>query len=737
MAAKLPLAVSLGVQWSRRSQDRPARLLAVALALIAVQFAALAVAVTAVAYDVRAQHDAARAPSRSAALKHDPQAVGAFRYVERSDQLFDGIPFTVMLLQPPQDPDATPPPPGLDRWPVPGEAFLSPQLLEDGAAEGIDQRYGVVAGVIDPIGLSAVDERFAYVAPRHFDAANWHAGTADGWARYQPASWWADPSRSTPGESDTINAAPYPLAMIVLLAALPAGVLLLVARGVGARERRRWQWTLGALGAGPDRLRLARLGELALPALAALAVGGVLVAVTATVSVRLPLTNYLLPTSDLAQAWWWLVVAVLAAWLLGVATLIRAPATRTGRSWRLGRSPARFPGAALVTPIAVVLAFRVPEWADPTHGGMWQLLLLCCWALAIVGLPWSVAAVIRLINDVARAQARRAGRPGLLVAAANGSAYPAMLVRTVAVVGIAASVLMQVHYFTGMYQLRAREAIALAGELNGTMLITTFQSGHYDLTPVTDALPEVSLVQLRRGTGHHRATVIGDCAGLSLMELPCRNGPSPANAGVKLPWLLLEAGVEADDVDVKVLAPGEKAVTDGPTVLAAVAGAPVDEVAFKQVLYATAWPWYAPQPPVFGYAGNAFANIQQNQWVLLFGVVALAEFLAAAVLAALVSFGELARRLAPMVALSARGSPTVVAALYLLMGPTILGGLAAVGLGWTLVQVPVRANMAPQIEPALLLLVSGVVIVTGVGAAIFAMSVASRTAQRWRPGGPS
>lgn len=126
------------------------------------------------------------------------------------------------------------------------------------------------------------------------------------------------------------------------------------------------------------------------------------------------------------------------------------------------------------------------------HGGLWQLVLVVCWALAVIGLPVCLAALVRLVNDVARRVAYRVGSPGLLVAAANGSAHSAMVTRTVAVVGIAASVLLQVHYFTSMYQLRAQEALAIAGELNGAMLTTAYQDGRHDLSRVSQVLPEGS-----------------------------------------------------------------------------------------------------------------------------------------------------------------------------------------------------------------------------------------------------
>lgn len=57
-------------------------------------------------------------------------------------------------------------PPGLSKWPEPGEAILSSALVEAGAHEGIKSRYGKFAGTIGKVGLQAPEERFAYVRPR-------------------------------------------------------------------------------------------------------------------------------------------------------------------------------------------------------------------------------------------------------------------------------------------------------------------------------------------------------------------------------------------------------------------------------------------------------------------------------------------------------------------------------------------------------------------------------------------
>lgn len=63
-------------------------------------------------------------------------------------------------------PDVTSsPPPGLSKWPEPGEVYLSPALRHAGREEGIESRYGTFAGEISSAGLSSSSELFAYVNP--------------------------------------------------------------------------------------------------------------------------------------------------------------------------------------------------------------------------------------------------------------------------------------------------------------------------------------------------------------------------------------------------------------------------------------------------------------------------------------------------------------------------------------------------------------------------------------------
>ncbi len=74
----------------------------------------------------------------------------------------DNHPVTVVVLEP-LTADA-PLPPGLSRWPAPGQAYVSPQLTNELVGSRA-QLYGEVAGSIDPAGLETPTERRVYLRP--------------------------------------------------------------------------------------------------------------------------------------------------------------------------------------------------------------------------------------------------------------------------------------------------------------------------------------------------------------------------------------------------------------------------------------------------------------------------------------------------------------------------------------------------------------------------------------------
>ncbi|GAA3240861.1 hypothetical protein GCM10010532_081650 [Dactylosporangium siamense] len=115
-------------------------------------------------------------------------AAAVARYGETADVL-DGRQFPVIALVPLAT--AAPPPPGLPRWPAPGEAWLSPALVAADRHGDLRGRYGRFAGSIAPDGLADRDELFVYYRPPDGAAATDGTWTSiSGWGQrpLQPLS---------------------------------------------------------------------------------------------------------------------------------------------------------------------------------------------------------------------------------------------------------------------------------------------------------------------------------------------------------------------------------------------------------------------------------------------------------------------------------------------------------------------------------------------------------------------
>ncbi|MDR0505025.1 MAG: hypothetical protein LBG70_04375, partial [Bifidobacteriaceae bacterium] len=97
--------------------------------------------VTHASYIGRTARDAARAPIFTEI--GDPAQIAWFhwRTEESGLQPVDVMAFEVT------DPQAAPPP-GIDRWPKPGEVFVSPALAATAFGDGFVARYGHLAGTI-------------------------------------------------------------------------------------------------------------------------------------------------------------------------------------------------------------------------------------------------------------------------------------------------------------------------------------------------------------------------------------------------------------------------------------------------------------------------------------------------------------------------------------------------------------------------------------------------------------
>lgn len=276
----------IGFTAGRRSAGGRVRffaLIAAAAVLTSVFMSCLAVVAT---YDGWDRREAARGVrfTRSA---NDPVVA---LYKNGRDAL-GTTPHQVMYVEPRSS--RVSPPPGLPRWPKPGEAFLSPELLRAGAAEDIKARYGTFAGLIGSAGLATPSERLAYVRPVVSDHRGWLKVSRIGHERSTPMV-------------DTLNRVSIGqlLGTIGITLGGASVVLLVVAARAGSASRDRRTHLMTVLGADRRHLALVHLGEAAVPTAAGTLAGSLSYLVMSLWDVRIPLIDQVINSADL-RAWAW------------------------------------------------------------------------------------------------------------------------------------------------------------------------------------------------------------------------------------------------------------------------------------------------------------------------------------------------------------------------------------------------------------------------------------------------
>ncbi|WP_406860958.1 hypothetical protein ABZO31_11085 [Streptomyces sp. HUAS MG47] len=664
------LAVGRRAAGDRRDPRHLVRTLCLLLAGVAAALLVWGVQVNAAVYGARESRTEARLPVRAA-----PGTAPLARWADGSDTVDDRA-FSVVTLEPVAD--RAPLPPGLSRWPAPGEAFVSPALLE--ALPQSATRYGRLAGVIAPSGLKDPGELFVYRRPAvgsaladrpnafpvtgfgaPADGANFLIG--DGFDRPEADLYW----------------------LMAPLLGLPVGVLLVVASRLGARDRDRGLAVLHAIGAGRSvRARIAA-GVCLRPLAAGVLAGGAPLAALAYTGLTLPVTGYAIAARDLTALRWAFPLALLVLWAL-LCGAFAALHLRVGEA--AGARPRPESDRPSVWPGRICGSGTLAALWGAMLGGAWGARLFGVGViLALAGLPpLAGRAAARVSAAVTR---RPEGDPARLVGSRWAAAHPRALARGSAAIAVLLGLLAQTYITVGELTTDARHATALAEQLDGRLVEVNGVRTPEQASRFLAALdPGARALRVVHPTEEAPPVVVADCgtlAALAPLRDACPRTPVPLDRVFAartarteaLRWTTFGTTTVRGTPDRAELLAGQGAFV----VLAADRGG-VDGV--ERAAYATL-PLTDVHVPGAEYTVGAAARARIADWVLLTAGLGLGFLVLTGAAGLLHAFLERAEELRPLagytsgagfhlrVAWWGMGLPTVGALLL----ATAFGGLLA------------------------------------------------------------
>jgi len=693
---------------------------------------ALCFSATVAAYSGRDARERARVPVFTTA--DSGSATFLWRDTHDSVGTHDATVITIEPLSP-----RAPVPPGLAAWPEPGEAVLSPGLVEAGSAEGIASRYGRVVGEIGSDGLASPTELLAYVRPR--------PGTVVPAAMTPAVRFGAGSVTGFIGESADVEPLWKFLLAIALLLGPPTVLLVVVATRAGQLERQRQALVLEMVGAGARERLFWAWGSVGRPWLLGLAAGGLGLAALLLHDLPLPGRGYTLLSADMRDSAALLTGSVLGAAVLVLALVVLAGGARPapGTSRPLPGSP-RWPLGAAAACVAAAPTATAAQLLVRGTGSVTALLVYAgALLLSLALLPALVGRITVSASRHLRRRARATGDPALLVAAASLRHDARAVVRYAAVLAAAMVLVTQVQGYLAMWSESARESAAVRGALDGGFAridappeaITAWPRVEAALRSDPD-LATVLLVTRYDARGRATSTVYGEPAALRAfgigatertIDLGAVATPAALALGYSAP--AVRAGVVAQaGGDVVALEPEH----DAPAVSAVITsatGAPVAIAEIKAKVASVVAPmWRVTYPGDLWYLG-ALLGQHQAGWADWFGVLGVALLALAVAGAAVDDVRRSAASVAPLAVLVSR--PDVYRRLVAWRIGVPLMVSAGVGV---LMSAMLRAALTtgtgalPSLVPSVVAMLVGV---AGVAVLLWWVTVAAvaRSTDRW------
>lgn len=332
---------------------------------------AVALSVAVAGYVGRSARDGARAPQFTDGSAGDARLL--WRETHDSVGTHDA---TVITIEP-LVADA-PLPPGLTRWPEPGQAVLSPELARIGAHEGVESRYGTAVGLIGAEGLASREELLVYVRPR--------TGTVVADDLF-PAAGFGGAAFGIGESADVPPLWRLLLAMTVVLV-VPTVLLVVIVTRTGLVERQRQALVLDLLGAGRRERWGWAWGAVGRPWLAGMAVAGVAVGLVMARDVQLPGRNYTVQAADVRES---AGLVVTLALLAGTAVLVAAVVAGRPRPAAYATRPrAQLPTWPVWAALVCVLAAPVATAALWLSGRTGAVVAFIVYFAAVIVTFWSL-----------------------------------------------------------------------------------------------------------------------------------------------------------------------------------------------------------------------------------------------------------------------------------------------------------------------------------------------------------
>ncbi|WP_328560506.1 ABC transporter permease [Streptomyces coelicoflavus] len=733
---------AIGRAAGRRAEAGGVRIVALLLATAVLSVTLAGLAAVHAVYAGKEERRAARTP----VIQEDARQQGSTTWLVGSDSLVGERRFSVVFLAPHQG-DA-PLPPGVERWPGPGQAVLSPALRKAGAAEGIDHRYGELAGTIQPSGLDEPTEWLAYVRPREGLSGKPPSDVVTG---FGPAAVGLFADGLEPGSGRMDDKAEWMfLGAVAGMVGLPALALLVIAVRTGARARDRRTALVAALGGRRTDRVLVALGEAGTPVLFGALLGGAAVAWAVLDDLHIPFTGYILSSEYLRQDGWPVALAPVAALVLVMSVVVVAElAPRRSAKGTRPYSPVAspwLPRVAALFPVMFLIAVRGPEFVG-SDSGQGTLVGWAGIAGTVLTLPAAMAVTSAAAGRLLTRWGQTHGLAGTLVAGRRTSTYPGSTARLVTGVTVALIVFLQAVAWQGLFGAQSTDAERTLDRIGRSALTVGVRGkvSDQDMATFLNRLPDKTEAFLlaRPANGAGPMHLYGDCPALAAVHLDCATPTARINGVPQDPrlrelirWTPHDALVtEVHRTDLRALAHrAADSTEETPLVLVRRDGQAVPVAAVKQLAHQVFPRGARASAPGEDELTAGIPNRDQGRWITLLGLIGVAVLTVTAGLSAMAEFLRHGKALAPLSVLTGGLRVFRTSAGWSVFMPLLLAALAGTVVAAGLAD-PVSTEDASFLSRQLTLSASATVLAIGILMWAWATTVAVRQGRGWRPRG--